>query len=124
MTAEKLREAIRELFASHPAINPSPAGHKTHAELYRTTTGLPIGFEPARVKHQNIWVRADSVRSASLGGIDRTDFDHTQFHISKPNHNLFVEQGFKDADLICFKVTNLWDAVRIVAEIASRTALA
>lgn len=123
MNADQLREAIRALFASHPAISPSPAGHKAHAELYRTSIGLPIGFEPERKEHQNIWVRTDSVRPTSLGGITRSDYDHSTFHISKPNHNLFGEQGFRDTNLTCFKVTNLWDAVRVVAEVASRTAL-
>jgi hypothetical protein len=124
MTAEELREAIREILAHHPAVKPSPAGHKAYAELYRTDLGLPIGLEPRGKRHQNIWVRSDSVRPTSLKGIDRTDYDHSQFHVSKPNHDLFVEDGFKDADLTCFKVTNLWDAVRVVAEVASRAALA
>ncbi|BCG95986.1 hypothetical protein [Mesorhizobium sp. 131-2-1] len=118
MTGEELREAIRALLADHPAISISSKGHATHAERYVATNGAPLGFEPARVRHQNLWVRADSVRVNRLSDIDSEPYDHSTFAESKPNHNLFGEAAFKDADLICFKVTDLWQAVRIVAEVA------
>ncbi|MBZ9922567.1 hypothetical protein LB579_33460, partial [Mesorhizobium sp. BR1-1-7] len=77
-----------------------------------------LGFEPARVRHQNLWVRAYTVRVNRLSDIDSERYDHLTFAASKPNHNLFGEATFKDADLICFKVTDLWQAVRVIAEVA------
>lgn len=118
MTADELREAIRSLLATHPQIAISSSGHATHAERYVASNGAPLGFEPARVKFQNIWVRADSVRAAMLKDLSSTDYDHLTFDASKPNHNLFGEGAFKDADLVCFHVTDLWQAVRVVAEVA------
>ncbi|TIT66274.1 MAG: hypothetical protein E5W90_13015 [Mesorhizobium sp.] len=122
MTGEELREAIRALLASHPAISVSTKGHATHAERYVASNGAPLGFEPARVRHQNLWVRADSVRTNRLNDIESEPYDHSIFAASKPNHNLFGEPAFKDADLICFKVTGLWQAVRIIAEVAGLAA--
>jgi len=42
--------------------------------------------------------------------------------VSKPNHNLFGEAAFKDADLICFKVENVWEAVRVILAVAGEAA--
>lgn len=118
MTAEELRAAIRELLATHPAISVSAAGHVAHAERYVASNGSPIGFEPARVRFQNLWVRADSVRMRKLTDIPNKPFDHRTFSTSKPNHDLFAEAAFKDADLVRFRVGKLWEAVRILAEVA------
>jgi hypothetical protein len=106
------------LLASHPAIAISSSGHATHAERYVASNGAPLGFEPARVKFQNIWVRADSVRTGVLKNLSYTDYDHVTFDVSKPNHHLFAEDAFKDTDLICFHVADLWQAVRVIAEVA------
>jgi hypothetical protein len=118
MTAEDLRTAIKALIASHPAIRASAAGHAKHAERYLVANGAPLGFEPERVRFQNIWTRADSVDQDRLRDIPSSYYDHTKFHDSKPNHDLYGEAAFKDADLICFHVANLWQAVRVVAEVA------
>ncbi len=118
MTPEELRNAIRALLTSHPNIAPSPVGHAAHAERYLTKAGQPIGFEPERVRFQNLWVRADGVRRHVLGDIDNVLYQQSDFAVSKPNHNLFGEPAFKDCDLLCFKVTDLWQAARIVLEVA------
>lgn len=118
MTANELREAIRSLLSAHPAISISSSGHATHAERYVASNGAPLGFETARVRFQNIWVRADSVRTGVLKDLSSTDYDHLTFDVSKPNHNLFGEAAFKDTDLVCFHVTDLWQAVRVIAEVA------
>jgi len=39
-----------------------------------------------------------------------------------PNHNLFGEQAFKNADLVRFKVTDLWQAARVLLEVAGEGA--
>jgi hypothetical protein len=113
-----LREAIRELLATHPNISISGAGHAAHAERYIAGNGAPLALEPERVRLQNLWVRADSVRLAVVGDIPLEFYRHAEFHISKPNHNLFGEAAFKDTDLIRFKVAELWQAVRVIAEVA------
>jgi len=118
MTPEALREAIRAILSAHPAISMSSRGHAAHAERYVARGKFPIGFEPARVRHQNIWVRADTVRLARLSDIKHVLHDHRTFNHSKPNHDLFAEPTFKDADLVCFQVTELWQAVRVVLEVA------
>ena len=118
MTGEELRAAVRALLMSHPRIGVSAAGHATHVERYITSDGAPIGLEPRTVRFQNLWTRADAVRALRLADIESRFYPHADFDTSKPNHNLFGEPAFKDADLICFKVTELWHAVRVVAEIA------
>lgn len=118
MSSEELRAGIRMLLKTHPAISVSPVDHAAHAERYLTVLGLPIGFEPDRVRHQNIWVRADSVRLHVLGDIDHVIYEKEGFSDSKPNHNLFGEPAFKESDLIRFKVADLWQAVRVIREVA------
>ena len=118
MTGEGLREAIRVLLLSHPHIRISDVGHAAHAERYIGRNGAPMGFEPERVRFQNLWVRADSVRLRRLDDIDNRYYEAANFHTSKPNHDLFGEEAFKDCDLICFKVTSLWEAVRVILEVA------
>jgi hypothetical protein len=118
MSAEELRNAIRALLTSHPAISTSGAGHAAHAERYLTSDGKPIGFEPDRVEHQNLWVTANSVRLHMLRDLDFVEYDKTKFSDSKPNHNLFGEAALKDADLVRFKVTSLWQAARVILEVA------
>lgn len=118
MTGEELRQAIRSLLGSHPSISPSDAGHVAHVERYITRDGVPIGFEPERIRLQNLWVRADSVRLHRLKDIQHTYFDSTTFEDSKPNHNLYGEPQFKDCDLIRFSVESLWQAVRVLEEVA------
>lgn len=118
MIGEDLRKAIRALLATHPSVAVSDHGHATHVERYITDDGVPIGLEPRTVRFQNIWVRADSVRRTALNDIESRAYECADFEISKPNHNLFGEPAFKDADLICFKVTDLWQAVRVIIEVA------
>lgn len=61
---------------------------------------MPIATEPSRKTVANIWLRADSVRRHRLAHCEGAFFDYRLFESSKPNHNLFREQGFKDVDLI------------------------
>ena len=118
MTGEGLRGAIRALQTSHPALSVSAHGHAKHAERYVSTNGAPIGFEPARARFQNLWVRVDSIRLTRLSGIAFHACDHASFGESKPNHDLYGEPAFKNANLICFKATDIWQAVRVIAEVA------
>lgn len=118
MNAENLREAIRALLQSHPAISPSKAGHATHAERYRTLDGANIGFEPERVRHQNLFVEASAIRLARLSDIQHQQYFATEYGTSKPNHNLFHPDAFGTVDIVRFEIRSLWNAVRVIAEVA------
>jgi hypothetical protein len=118
MTNATLRETIQGLLASHPDIAISSHGHTVHAERYLTKDGAPIGYEPDLVHTHNIWVRVDSVDALRLVDIESIKHLLANFHVSKPNHNLFGEPAFKNANLICFKVRSSWEAVRVIAEVA------
>jgi hypothetical protein len=110
--------AVTALVEAHPAIRQSGDRHPAHCNLYVTSTGIPLATEPQRSRVANIWVRADSVRRARLADCEDVYFDHATFDVSKPNHNLFREPGFKGVDLIRYQPKDLWQAARIVAEVA------
>ena len=118
MNAETLREAIRALLQSHPAINPSKAGHAAHAERYRTADGANIGFEPERVRHQNLYVEASAIRLVRLSDIPHQRYFAADFGTSKPNHNLFHPDAFGPVDIVRFEIRSLWNAVRVIVEVA------
>jgi hypothetical protein len=118
MSPPSLGSIVRGLIASHPNVSVSVFGHAEHAERFITKKGAPLGFEPRRVRFQNLWVRADSVDLSRLSDIEQKYFDHTTFTESKPNHDLYGEHAFKDADLIRFKITTPWQAARVIAEVA------
>ena len=102
-------------------LSPSKAGQfgkLAHAWIYVTRDGQPRAIEPERKHFQNIWVRADSVNIRRLADIRSEAYDHRTFDVSKPNHNLFGEPSFKGVDLICFKVGDVWQAGRVLAEVA------
>ncbi len=118
MKGKELVAAVTALVEAHPHIQQSGDRHPAHCNLYSTAAGLPVATEPERKRVANIWVRADSVRQHRLAGIESEFFDHRTFDVSKPNHNLFREPGFKDADLIRFQASSLWHAVQVLSEIA------
>lgn len=122
MTGDEFVKAVTAMVESHPAINQSGHQHPTHCNLYVTDGGQPIATEPQRKTVANIWVRADSIRRQLLADCEDAYFDHTRFDASKPNHNLFREPGFKDVDLIRYQPKDLWQAARVIAEVAGMMA--
>ncbi|MBH9537054.1 hypothetical protein [Novosphingopyxis sp. YJ-S2-01] len=118
MKGEEFVAAVTALVEAHPDIRQSGDRHPAHCNLYSTAAGPPIATEPERKRVANIWVRADSVRRHRLAEIESEFFEYCTFDISKPNHNLFREPGFKDADLIRFQVSSLWQAVQVISEVA------
>lgn len=118
MNGETFVAAVTAMVESHPAISRSGERHPAHCNLYVTPRGLPVATEPQRKTVANIWVRADSVRRARLADCRSDYFDHTTFDDSRPNHNLFREPGFKNTDLIRYQPKTLWEAVRVIAEVA------
>lgn len=117
MSGTSLGAIIRALLSSNTNLHISPTGHAAHAQRYLSKDGKPIGFEPGRVRFQNIWVRADSIVPKDLAGIAQRFYDVAHFGDSKPNHDLFGENAFKGVDLICFKVRTAWEAARVIAAV-------
>lgn len=122
MTGKDFVAAVTAMVEAHPAIGQSGDRHPAHCNLYVTRCGLPVATEPQRKTVANIWVRADSVRRTRLVDCDHTYFDHSTFEDSRPNHNLFRESGFKDTDLIRYQSKDLWQAARVLAEVAGMAA--
>lgn len=118
ISAAEFVKAVTALVEMHPRVRQSGDRHPAHCNLYLTVDGLPIATEPERQRVANIWVRADSVRQDMLVDCKHTIFDHRTFEISKPNHNLFREPEFKDTDLIRYQPSDLWQAVRVIIEVA------
>jgi len=118
VTGEDLRAAIRALLDSHPKIEPSRAGHVAHAERYRALNGANIGLEPKGARHQNLFVEAAAVRLSRLNDIEHQAYAAVDYAVTKPNHDLFHVDAFGKVDIMRFKVTDLWQAVRILSEVA------
>lgn len=106
------------MLASHPAIKPSAAGHVAHAERYRAANGANIGLEPRGGSHLNIFVERHAVRVARLHDIPHQLYLAAHFQDTKPNHDLFHREAFGEVDIARFKVTTLWQAARIIVEVA------
>lgn len=114
MSAAPLNTILCAMLDEHPALSVSAAGHAAHALRYVSRSGLPIALEPERIRFQNLWLRADSVDLAALGDIEHKVFRAASFRVSKPNHDLFGEDGFKGCDLVRFRVTRAEQARRIL----------
>lgn len=118
MRGEAFVAAVTAMIEAHPAINQSGDRHPAHCHLYVTSSGLPVAPEPQRKTVANIWVRADSVRRHLLLDCEDAYFDHSTFEERKPNHNLFRESAFNNADLIRYQPRDLWQAARVIGEVA------
>ena len=115
----ELGAAVRELLETHPDIKVSTWGHTKHSlRFHAEKASKAIALEPDRVRFQNIWVTADAVDLSRLSDIQHEEYQKNIFNITKPNHSLFGDVYFQDKDLICFKVTDLWQAVRVIIEVA------
>ena len=114
-----LREAIRALLLSHPAIrlldhNRShlSSTDKMHRYVYGEDRG--IGHEADLKTQQNLWVHANAVRLDRLADIEH---DHRYRDTSKGRHsNLHVIPGFSGEPLIKFVPKTAWEAARIILE--------
>lgn len=124
MTGPDLVATLDALLSDHPAVAVSARGHAAHANRYLAANGCPIATEPKRTNTANLWVRADSVRRQHLADIEQQVFDYRNFDVSKPNHNLFGEPAFKDCDLVRYQPQNLWEAVRVIFEVAGAGSVA
>lgn len=122
MSTPTLKDIVRALLSSHPNVSVSQSGHAAHAERFLTKNGAPLALEPKRIRFENLWVRADSVELSRLADIQHDYFDCSTFSESKPNHDLYGEDAFKDADLIRFRILSAWQAVRVISEVADKGA--
>lgn len=120
MTNDELKYAIGELFAAHPAIARSPAGHNRHAKRFLADCGAHIGWQDELKSKQNIYVERDRVNLRRLSDIGHSLYEARDFSTSMPNHDLFHSEAFsKKHDVVAFSVTDIWQAARIIAEVVA-----
>ena len=117
MTQPSLRDAVRRLLQSHPGIRPSVAGHAGYIERYRTAKGSNIGLEARGERHQNMFVEADAVDLGRIGDIPHKAYLTADYERTRPNSNLFHLDAFGNVDIVRFKLTDLGQAERVLAEV-------
>lgn len=117
MTASPLRDAVRRLLHTHPDVRPSTAGHAGYVERYRTAKGSNIGLETRGERHQNLFVEAAVVDLSQVGDIPHTVYLAAEFDRTRPNSNLFHIDAFRDVDIVRFKLSDLDQAKRVLADV-------
>lgn len=120
MTNDELKHAIAAMFAAHPEISISPAGHNKHAKRFVAKGSAQIGWQDELKSKQNIYVERDCVNLSRLSDIDHRIYEARDFSVSMPNHDLFHANAFlKDRDIIAFAVRDIWQVARILADLAA-----
>lgn len=114
MSATARLEAIREFLRTLDGVKKPKIRDTTKVERFVTQKGVPIVLEPRGKRHNNIWVRADTVDARLLSGIESNSYANASEGDSKPNHHLFADPLLKSVDLIRFEATSLDDVRRIV----------
>lgn len=117
MSKSSLRDAVRRLIVAHPDIRPSVAGHATYIERYRTGRGANIGLETRGIRQQNLYVETHNVDMGRIGDILHQRYLAADYGWAKPNHNLFHIDAFREVDIVRFKLTELGQAERVLAEV-------
>ncbi|URI14336.1 hypothetical protein [Brevundimonas albigilva] len=117
MTASALRDAVRRLLHTHPDVHPSTAGHAGYVERYRTAKSSNIGLETRGERHQNLFVEAASVDLGRLVDIPHEVYPAADFDRTRPNSNLFHIDAFQDVDIVRFKLSDLDQAKRVLADV-------
>ena len=107
-------DGIRDLLRSYAGISKPAVPDAQYAERYVAPAGMPIVLEPRGKRHTNIWVRANSLSIAELTDLNSTFHPNASEGKLKPNHDLYPDPLLRKVDLICFKVTTVSDARRIV----------
>lgn len=118
MSPSARRDAIRALIVSHPLVRISSAGHVGYIERYRTSMDANLGLETRGKLHQNLFVEASAIRLLRLKDIPHERYFAVEYATNKPNSNLFHRDAFGDVDIVRFMLTDLWQAARIILEIA------
>ena len=117
MTASPLRDAVRRLLHAHPDVRPSTAGHAGYIERYRTAKGANIGLETRGERHQNLFVEAAAIDLGRIGDIPHEVYPAADFDRTRPNSNLFHIDAFRDVDIVRFKLSDLDQAKRVLADV-------
>lgn len=69
------------------------------------------------MKHQNLYVETHHVDLSVLGDIPHEPYLAADYGRTKPNHNLFHIDAFREVDIVRFKLTELDQAKRVLAEL-------
>ncbi|MBI5164357.1 MAG: hypothetical protein HY985_10700 [Magnetospirillum sp.] len=119
-TVDELRDGIRALLASHPAIRKLDedglrGADTLYVERYSYGVDRGIGHEARLKTQQNLWVHRDAVSLDWLKDIKhevKPGYEKGQ----DPGRNSNLEQipGFRQEPLICFYPKTLWEAVRVI----------
>lgn len=117
MTGSPLRDAVRRLLHTHPDVRPSTAGHAGYIERYRKAKGANIGLETRGERYQNLFVEASAVDLSRVGDIPHKVYLAADFDRTRPNSNLFHTDAFPDVDIVRFKLLDLDQAKRLLAEV-------
>jgi hypothetical protein len=107
--------AIQSLFRSYPGLSkPAVLRDTKKAERYVSPLGMPIVLEPRGVRHNNIWVRADSLDITPLKDMAPEPHANASEAESSNNSNLFTDPLMKKVDLYQFRATSVADAKRVI----------
>ena len=107
-------ETIRQFLRTHPGISKPAIPDTPKVERYLLPNGMPIVLDPVGKKYNNIWVKADSLDTKALHDIECELRPNASEGASRPNQPLYTDPLLKKVDLVCFKVTSLKDAKRVV----------
>ncbi len=103
-------EGIRELLKSYPGVSNSTVRNTEYAERHVAPKGMPIVLEPRGTKHNNVWVRADSLDATALSDLTSKYHPNASAGKHKPNHDLYSDPLLTNVDLICYKVKSVAEA--------------
>lgn len=125
-TIDALREGIRSMLKSHPALEKLDDGVRkadtVYVERYAKGRETGIGHEPGPSTQQNLWVALEAIRLSELEDI-RHNTKPGYAEGEKPGRNSNLEQipGFRRAALVCFMPKTIEEARRVIEAVAGRS---
>lgn len=125
-TIDALREGIRAMLKSHPALEKLNDGVRkadtVYVERYAKGRETGIGHEAGRRTQQNLWVALDAIRLSELEDI-RHKIKPGYAEGERPGRNSNLEQipGFRRAELVCFMPKTIEEVRRVIDTVAGRT---
>jgi hypothetical protein len=124
MTGDDLRNAIRELIATHPDVGVLPIGHTKKTERYGCANGARFALDLEGRGHINLYVNRADVDLSRLSDI------HTEAYMladivsgAHGLHSNVLTKGCLDScDVVRVKLNALWQAARVLRMVAGEGA--
>jgi len=107
-------KAISACLRTLPGFRKSSVPDAECAERHVSPKGMPIVVEPRGEHYNRIWVRADSLDLPPISDIEHKLFIKPSTQKQRPNHDLYTDPLFMNADLICLHAKTFADAKRII----------